>query len=159
MGNQHSEQIYKDFSHADLRLATQTREEHFREEILRHLKHKVNRKFAVYKTDYAMGYAIVRERKDEKTGEDFVQIYGLAVHPFSYAKSVARALANFIRAEYPEHEFRGMVRAINEKGRRLYRWLGAVECDDWHDEDYDEHHLPLRIPSTVVNSALEKTDK
>jgi hypothetical protein len=151
--------IYRDFSHVDLRLATnQTREEHFKEEILKHIKHRANRRFAIYKTESVLGFAIVRERKDEKTGELFVQVYGLAVKPFSYARTVARALANFIRAEYPEHEFRGMLRAVNDKGRLLYRWIGAVESKDWHDTDYDEHYVPLRIPSSVAKSALEKKE-
>lgn len=154
-------QIYRDFSHVDLRLAkAQTRESLFRDEIEKHLKHRTTRRFAIYKTDSVFGYAIVRERTDEKTKQPFVQVYGLVIKPFtnSNARTVARALANFIRAEYPEHEFRGMVRAVNERGKILYKWLGATKCEDWHDEEYDEFHLPLRIPSTIAKDALEKKE-
>lgn len=152
-------EIYRDFSHKDLRLESdQARDAHFREEILKHIKHRNNRRFAVYRSGNVSGYAVIRERKDEKTGEPFVQIYGLAVRPFTQARSVARALANFIRAEYPSSEFRGMVRAVNDRGRFLYRLIGVEECKDWHDAEYDEHHTPLRIPSSVAKAALEKKE-
>ena len=153
--------IYRDFSHVDLRLTkTQTRESLFKAEIEKHLKHRVNRRFAIYKTESVFGYAIVRERIDEKTQQPFVQVYGVAVTPFtnSNARTVARSLANFIRGEYPEHEFRGMVRAINERGKILYKWLGATKCEDWHDEEYDKCYLPLRIPSMMAKEALEKKE-
>jgi len=145
-------EMFKSFTDEQLRLVNETREEHFTKDIKRHLRDAINKRFLLYKTEKVTGFVIVQDR------EDYVQVYGIALKPYTLynLRTVAIALFNRLQEDYPDKEFRGMVKAVNERGKLLYRYLGAVECDDWHDSDYDEHHTPLRITSTAAKLAATK---
>lgn len=146
-------EVFRIFTDEQLRLAPgETRDVHFSKEIKKHLRDALNKKFLVYKSDKVYGFCIIQDKKE------FVQIYGIAVRPYTLLnmRAVALALSKQLQNDYPVSEFRGMVKTINERGKMLYRYIGAVECDDWHDEEYDEHHIPLKITSTAAKLAAEK---
>lgn len=147
-------QYYANFSDEQLHLETgEGREVHFRNEIIRLLRDPQHKRFLVYRTDKVFSYAVVADK------DEFIQIYGIAIHPYSVFSLRSAALMMFkkLQQEY-DKELRGMVRAINSRGIKLYKYLGAEQCDDWHDTDYDEHHTPLRISSTAAKLAAEKSN-
>jgi hypothetical protein len=146
-------EMFKSFTDEQLRLVNETRTDHFTKEIKRHLRDAINKKILLYKTDKLTGFVIVQDK-----GE-YLQIYGIALRPYTVynLRTVALALFKHLQADYPEKEFRGMVKAINERGKLLYRYLGAVECDDWHDPEFDKHHTPLKISSTAAKLAATNT--
>jgi len=145
-------EIFRIFTDEQLRLAPgETRNAHFTKEIKKHLRDALNKKILVYKSDKVNGFCIIQDKKE------FIQIYGIAVKPYTLLnlRAVALALSKQLQTDYPTSEFRGMVKTINERGKMLYRYLGVVECDDWHDEEYDRHHIPLKITSTAAKLASE----
>lgn len=153
--------IFSVFTDEQLRIKDETRAEHFTKDIKRHLRDAIHKRLLAYKTSKLFGYIVVQERVDERTNLPFVQIHGIAVAPYSVynLRTVALALFRHLQTDYPDKEFRGMVKAVNERGKALYKYLGAVECTGWHDPDYDEHHLPLRITSQAASLAATKNEK
>lgn len=160
-------QIFQVFTDEQLRLKGETREEHFTKDIKHYLHDALNKRFLVYKTEKVFAFVIVQNKIDPPTqnangdtipGMPFVQIYGLAVRPYTLynLRTVSLALFRQLQIDYPDTEFRGMVKAINERGKMLYKYLGAVQCDNWHDSEFDEHHVPLRITSVAAKLAADK---
>jgi len=142
-------EMFKSFTNEELHLKNETREEEFRKDIKRHLKDAINKRFLLYKTEKLTGFIIVQDKKD------YIQVYGVGLKPYSLynLRTVSIALFTKLQEDYPDKEFRGMVKAVNDRGKRLYRYLGAVECEDWRDSEYDEHHIPLRITSTAAKQS------
>lgn len=159
-------QIFQVFTDEQLRLNGVSRDEHFAKDIKHYLHDALHKRFLVYKTEKVFAFVIVQNKVDPSTEKDgvtipgmpFVQIYGLAVRPYTLynLRTVSLALFRQLQLDYPDTEFRGMVKAINERGKLLYKYLGAVECDKWRDEEFDEHHLPLRITSAAAKLAADK---
>jgi len=160
-------EIYKAFTNEQLRLGLQVREEHFAKDIKHYLHDGLHKRFLVYKTEKVFAFVIVQNKVDPPTqntngdtipGMPFVQIYGIAVRPYTLynLRTVSLALFRQLQLDYPDTEFRGMVKVINERGKMLYKYLGAVQCENWHDEEFDEHHVPLRITSVAANLAADK---
>lgn len=147
-----AKEIFSQFTDEQLRIRNETREEHFRKDIRRYMRDAVNKRFLVYKTDKLFGLLVVHDKKE------FVQVYGIAVKPYTVwnLRTVALAFSQQMQQDYPNREFRGMIKIANDRGKRLYRYLGATECTDWHDEEFDEHHIPLRISSAAAKLATEK---
>jgi len=147
-------EMFKSFTDEQLRLENETRSEHFTKEIKRLLRDALNKKFLIYKTDKLTGFVVVEDK-----GE-YLQIYGISLAPYTIynLRTVVLALFHQLQRDYPNKEFRGMVKAVNERGRALYRYLGAVECEDWHDPEFDEHHTPLRITSNAAKLAAIKSN-
>ncbi len=148
-------EIFRVFTDEQLRIAGETRSEHFTKEIKKHMRDVQNKRFLIYKTEKAFGYVIIQDRLE------FIQIYGIAIQPYTILnlRAIALALSRRLQVEFPGAEFRGMVRTVNDRGKALYRYLGAEECKDWHDADYDEHHIPLKISSVAAKIASEKNEK
>ena len=145
-------QFYKDFTDTDLRLSlNETRDDLFRKEIKTHLSSVLTRRFLMYTTNKIMSFAVVADK-----GE-FIQVYGIALKPYSILNLRHCALAMFhrLQEDYPDKELRGMLRAISDRGVKLYKYMGAQKCTDWHDEEYDENHIPLRISSTAALKAAK----
>lgn len=159
-------QIYQAFTDEQLRLQNETREEHFTADIKRYLRDGLNKRFLVYKTEKVFAFVIIQDKVDpptinEKTGESisgmpFVQIYGMALRPYTLynLRIVSLAMIKHLQIDYPDTEFRGMVKAINERGKLLYKYLGAVQCENF-DPDFDEHHVPLKITSVAAKLAID----
>lgn len=156
-------EIFKAFTNEQLRIGLQSREEHFAKDIKHYLHDALNKRFLVYKTEKVFAFVIVQNKVDPSTQNDnvgmpFVQIYGLALRPYTLynLRTVSLALFRQLQLDYPDTEFRGMVKAINERGKLLYKYLGAVQCENWHDTEFDEHHVPLRITSVAAKLAADK---
>lgn len=159
-------EIFKAFTNEQLRIGLQPRDEHFAKDIKHYLHDGLHKRFLVYKTEKVFAFVIVQDKADPATqnnngdtvpGMPFVQIYGLAVRPYTLynLRTVSLALFNQLQLDYPDTEFRGMVKAINERGKLLYKYLGAVQCDNF-DSDFDEHHIALKISSTAAKLAADK---
>lgn len=147
-----SKEIFKQFTDEQLRIKGETRDEHFRKDINKYMRDAVNKKFLLYKTNTLFGLLVIQDKKE------FVQVYGIAIRPYTVLnlRTVALAFSQQIQQDYPNREFRGMIKIANDRGKRLYRYLGATECTDWHDDDFDEHHIPLKISSAAAKLATEK---
>jgi hypothetical protein len=147
-----AKEIFKQFTDEQLRINGESRDEHFKKDIRRYMRDAVNKRFLLYKTNSLFGLLVIQDKKE------FVQIYGIAIKPYTILnlRTVALAFSQYIQQDYPNREFRGMVKIANERGKRLYRYLGATECTDWHDDDFDKHHIPLRISSVAAKLATEK---
>lgn len=150
-----AKEVFRTFTDEQLRINNETREEHFTKEIRKYMRDAVNKRFLLYKTSTLFGLLIVQDKKE------FIQIYGIAIKPYTIfnLRTVALAFSQQLQQDYPEREFRGMVKAMNDRGKRLYKYLGVSECTDWHDEEFDEHHIPLRISSMAAKQATEKNSK
>ena len=127
-----------------------TREALFQAEIKNHLHHSAQRRILAYQNGNVFGYTIIEDHGD------YLQIHGVAVNSIRYARTILKSLGDFLTTEYPDGEFRGMVRCMNKHGQWFAKYFGVEVCDDWHDQRYDEHHIPLRIKSS--RTALEKCD-
>jgi len=159
-------EIFKSFTNEQLRIGLQSREEHFTRDIKHYLHDGLHKRFLLYKTEKVFAFVIVQNKVDPPTMKDgqiipgmpFVQIYGLALRPYTLynLRTVSLALFHQLQIDYPDTEFRGMVKAINERGKLLYKYLGAVQCENWHDSEFDEHHVPLRITSVAAKLAADK---
>lgn len=147
-----AKEIFKQFTDEQLRIKNETREEHFKKDIRKYMRDAVNKKFLLYKTNNLFGLLVLQDKIE------FIQIYGIAVKPYSILniRTVVLAFSKQIQQDYPNREFRGMIKIINDRGKRLYRYLGASECTDWHDDEFDEFHIPLKISSAAAKLAIEK---